>query len=71
MVLLRRLRGEEPERIGTHMKPQVFIVKISHGFDRVEWNCAKHIAEHRKRGADVKVGDLVAWPCDRCLEVAK
>lgn len=48
------------------MKPQVFVVKITHAFDFCEWLCQHHIAEHRKRGADVKVGDLVSWPCDRC-----
>jgi hypothetical protein len=44
----------------------VCIAKISHGFDWCEWLCQKHVDEHRKRGATVKVGKVVTWPCDRC-----
>jgi len=48
------------------MTSQVHIVHINHAYDWCEWLCAKHIAEHRKRGATVKVGALVSWACDRC-----
>lgn len=44
----------------------IHIIKITHAYDLVEWACAKHIAWWRKRGATVKVGALVVFPCDRC-----
>ena len=44
----------------------IHIVFISHGFDWVEWACSRHIAEHRRRGATVRVGDIVWFGCDRC-----
>lgn len=42
------------------------IAKITHAFDLCEWLCAKHIAWWRKRGATVREGKPVDFPCDRC-----
>lgn len=44
----------------------VNIVFVTLGFDFYEWNCAKCVSAWRKRGATVKVGELISWPCDRC-----
>lgn len=44
----------------------VKIIHINHGFDLCEWACAKHVAWWRAKGATVKVGAVVEFPCDRC-----
>jgi len=44
----------------------VAICKITHAFDPCEWLCKQHIAWWRAKGATVKVGKAVDWPCDRC-----
>lgn len=44
----------------------IHIAAVNLAYDLTEWLCAKHVAWWRKRGATVKVGAPVSFPCDRC-----
>lgn len=48
------------------MTPIVRIARISHAYDFCEWLCEQCAATLRKRGWEIRLGDIVGWPCDRC-----
>lgn len=48
------------------MTGPVYIARISYGRDWIEWMHADCAAELRKRGWEIKLGDIVGFDCDRC-----